>query len=225
MKPYPEKGVTRINTLKLDHSQQKEVPGLTGAVRVLLMRHGETPGNKKCIVQGCVNEGLSEKGIAQVAAVSTILSDDTMDLIYSSDLQSAVESAELIGKDHSVQVLAEKALREQNLGAYQGTTVASFLRTMRRAKETAETFCPEEGEAPEIFRKRAIDIFLEVIAEHQDKTILLVTHTGVIRCIVNYLFGSGLPRGFLNQGLRNASVTDLRLNPNEVSLNKIYIAV
>ena len=225
MKPYPEKDKTRINTLELNHSQQNEVPSLTGVVRVLLMRHGETPGNKKGIVQGCVNESLSDKGIDQVAAVSSILSDEKIDVIYTSDLKSAVESAGMIGRGNSVQVLTENGFREQQLGICQGTTVTSFLRTIRRAKQTSETFCPEGGEDPETFRKRALDSFLEVTAKHQDKTILLLTHTGVIKCIIQYLFGSGLPRGFLNQGLRNASVTDLRLNPNEVSLNKIYIAV
>lgn len=225
MRLPPEKNVTYTNTLELDHSLQKEVPHLATETRVLLMRHGETPGNKKGIVQGWGDEALSTKGKAQIAALNSILSDKKIDTIYTSDLKSALESAELIGKEHSIQVQTENNLREQDLGVYQGTNLTAYLRTIRRAKKTSDTFCPEGGEVPETFRKRAIDLFLEIIAKHQGKTILLITHTGVIKCILHYLFGNDLPGGYYMQILRNAAVTDLKIDSNEIRLKKIYTAV
>jgi len=62
-------------------------------MRLILIRHGETIENKKRIVQGHTHGTLSKNGIKQTRLVAKRLSDLKIDVIFTSDLRRAINTA------------------------------------------------------------------------------------------------------------------------------------
>lgn len=84
-------------------------------MRLILIRHAESEANAKGINQGQkVDTSLSEKGIKQAKQVAQRLKDEKMDIIYSSDLKRAKETAEQINKFHKLKIIYDKRLREKD---------------------------------------------------------------------------------------------------------------
>jgi len=154
--------------------------------KLILIRHGETIENASRIVQGQLSGHLSDKGREQAFRIAGRLKDEKFDAVYSSDLDRALETAKILMKDREcLPIFAEKRLREQSFGIYEGKPVMAVLRQMKREKKDFTTFKPEGGESFEAFRNR-VKLFLEEIkAKHSCNTVVLVTHFGVINILLS----------------------------------------
>ena len=64
-----------------------------GTTSILLVRHGETEWNRTGIQQGHLHGELSELGIRQAELVAGYLKEESVDLVYSSDLKRAFHTA------------------------------------------------------------------------------------------------------------------------------------
>ncbi|MEM4230546.1 MAG: histidine phosphatase family protein [Candidatus Pacearchaeota archaeon] len=84
-------------------------------MRLILIRHAESEANAQEIHQGQkVDTSLSKKGIKQAKQVAQRLKDEKIDLIYSSDLKRAKETAVQINKFHKLKIIYDKRLRERD---------------------------------------------------------------------------------------------------------------
>ena len=83
---------------------------------IILVRHGESEANAKGESQGNQNKwsdtNLTKKGQIQAIKVSERLKKEKIDLIYSSDLRRAKQTAETINLYHNVEIKFEIRLRE-----------------------------------------------------------------------------------------------------------------
>ncbi|WP_127849174.1 histidine phosphatase family protein [Lacticaseibacillus hulanensis] len=93
-------------------------------VELLLTRHGETQYNVKGVVQGIVNSNLTDRGAADAQALGRGFAQSgvTFDAAYASDLQRAVDTAQLALNAAGIQLPVTKmvGLREQNFGMFDG---------------------------------------------------------------------------------------------------------
>jgi len=89
-------------------------------MRLLIIRHGETEYNSKKIFQGTINEKLNQNGINQANKLSLRLKDEKIDLIFSSTLDRAKKTAEIINKYHNLNIQFKDELKEKNFGDLQG---------------------------------------------------------------------------------------------------------
>ena len=90
-------------------------------MKIIIIRHGETEENKKGIVQGQIPGHLSELGKEQAKKVAKRLSKEKINVIYSSDLDRAKNTAQEIAKFHKKTLFELKQeLRERNWGNLQG---------------------------------------------------------------------------------------------------------
>lgn len=93
-------------------------------MEIWLTRHGETQYNVKGVVQGIVNSNLTERGAADAQALGRGFKDAgvTFDAAYASDLQRAVDTAQLAlsAADIKLPVTQLAGLREQNFGMFDG---------------------------------------------------------------------------------------------------------
>ena len=84
--------------------------------KIILVRHGESMANAKKMSQGKQDEWidthLSEKGIEEAEKVALRLKKEKIDVIYSSDLKRAKETAETINKFHNVKIKFDDRLRD-----------------------------------------------------------------------------------------------------------------
>jgi len=158
---------------------------------IFFVRHGQTEWNKIRRWQGQTDIPLSEAGILQAQEVAQHLKDHTFDVIISSDLLRAAQTAAIINEHHKHEIKLEPLLREQHHGIAQGL--------MR--DEVPQRFChvehkplgqpePEylipQAETYVQLVDRASKVLHHIIDTHAGKTVLLIAHGGLIRSLIRY---------------------------------------
>ncbi|KAI1794685.1 phosphoglycerate mutase-like protein [Ganoderma leucocontextum] len=93
--------------------------------KVYIVRHGETDANREGVIQGHLDTALNPAGILQAKLVADALEDVPLGAAYSSDLQRARKTAEIILENHpKLELEASEALRERFMGEWQGEAIA-----------------------------------------------------------------------------------------------------
>ncbi|MBU2616614.1 MAG: histidine phosphatase family protein [Nanoarchaeota archaeon] len=153
-------------------------------MKVYLIRHGESEGNKLGINQGQKNDfSLTEKGREQARKIGERLEKEKICAVYSSDLERAKETAEIIGKFHGFIPLLDERLRERNFGDL-GNKKDMLLDWKNYVKENEkrgineEDVVPPNGESDRDHWGRLKDFFDEKLNQHADDTIVVVAHAG-----------------------------------------------
>jgi broad specificity phosphatase PhoE len=157
-----------------------------------LVRHGQSQANVDRIVQGpSVDTHLTEKGRKQAEELAETLADIHFDAIYSSDTVRSKETAEIINKRFHSPLLTNATIRERSFGNYVGTNVEAFLAKYKNfdAMSTDEklAYQIDENEESNLSGLKRLSSFLTAVAgENPEKTILVVTHEGLIRSFLIY---------------------------------------
>jgi 2,3-bisphosphoglycerate-dependent phosphoglycerate mutase len=151
---------------------------------VIAVRHGETEWNKVGKQQGHLNSHLTELGIRQAHAIADGLSKYSIDGFYCSDLGRAVQTATIISPKIGKEFILDTRLREQNLGILQGLTRADFQSRFPEEYTQWENSDPDyripEGESIREKFLRCTNCVEDVSKAFQGKSILIVTHGGVL---------------------------------------------
>jgi probable phosphoglycerate mutase len=91
-------------------------------MRLYFVRHGESEANLAHVFS---NRGflhpLTPKGVAQAQALAAQLAGHDITRIFSSPLQRAVQTAEILGQACAAPVVITDTLREWDVGIYEGT--------------------------------------------------------------------------------------------------------
>ena len=96
--------------------------------KFFLVRHGQTEWNEGSRYQGHSNVLLSSFGRKQAEGLRRRLSGESIDIIYSSDLSRARDTAQVIASDCKAEVIACEELRELDFGELEGMPVAEVNR-------------------------------------------------------------------------------------------------
>ena len=90
---------------------------------LLLVRHGETDWNAERRWQGHADVPLNDHGRDQARVLAEELAAGTpIELVYSSDLARARETAEIVAARLYLELVLERDLREIDVGSRQGRT-------------------------------------------------------------------------------------------------------
>ena len=87
---------------------------------IYVVRHGSTDWNDKKISMGSKDIPLNDKGKAEALNTASLLQNYDFDLIISSPLIRALETANIINKDRDNQIVIEDRLTERYLGELEG---------------------------------------------------------------------------------------------------------
>lgn len=156
--------------------------------KILIFRHGETDYNVEKRLQGFLDIPLNERGKRQAKELSEKLKAEKIDLMYSSPLSRALDTAKEILKGHpETELVLEKSLQERDFGKYAGTLKAELPEKFPELKgaELINTWKSVDGrvESYAEIRERVFPL-LEKISEKARKeniNIALSTHKGPIR--------------------------------------------
>lgn len=143
---------------------------------ILLARHGETDWNRDGIWQGWADPPLNDAGRAQARALAEQLRGVPFDAVYSSDLQRARETAEIVAAPHGVPVVADRGLREIDIGSWSGLTRAEI-------EERFPGGARPDGETREEHAARVLEAVERIARANAGRRILLVTHGGTMRAL------------------------------------------
>ncbi|MBQ9500789.1 MAG: histidine phosphatase family protein [Lentisphaeria bacterium] len=153
---------------------------------VYFVRHGETDANAEGILQGDGDFPLNAAGLAQADAVASRLASWSFDGILSSDLVRARVTAEKIARGRSVAYTP--ILREWRFGDWQGRRIADLKdgspAEFQLFAAGSPLFAPPGGESARAFRLRAEKVMEELARKHAGKTVLCVSHGGLLKQIL-----------------------------------------
>jgi broad specificity phosphatase PhoE len=158
---------------------------------LLLVRHGETDWNRDGRWQGHSDTQLNEVGREQAAGLADEL--DGVDVVYSSDLARARETAEIAAQRLGLDVRVDERLRERGFGAWEGKTGPEIEAEFEDAHArwlAGEGAGADDAEPFASFAARVQSFLTDVLARHPDETVLVVAHGGSIRVI--HALASGL---------------------------------
>lgn len=94
--------------------------------KFFIIRHGQSIGNAWNRYLGHTDLGLSELGHVQAKETAEALAEQKIDLIYSSDLKRAHETAIPNAKIRGIDIIDSKELREMYVGDWEGRAVSDL---------------------------------------------------------------------------------------------------
>ena len=147
-----------------------------------LVRHGETDWNRAHKIQGSTDIPLNALGREQAAASGALLARRRWDAVYASPLSRAFETASIIAAEIGLPApVAVPALVERNYGSAEGMTGEEIDRRF-----PGDTEVPGR-ETREQVADRVLPALHELAALHPHQRIVVVSHGGVIRTVLNAL--------------------------------------
>ena len=159
---------------------------------LLLIRHGETKWNVLGKFQGRQNIELSEAGILQATLLEKRLTKD-FQAVYSSPLDRAFSTAEVLCKNLSLDPIPIEDLTEIHFGTWEGLTyreIEQFYPEHFMHWRTDEKTAPMYDGELSIYdvTLRAKKCILELIGKHPGEKIIIVSHGGFIKAALIGLF-------------------------------------
>lgn len=149
-------------------------------MKVYIIRHGETNWNVKGLLQGKSDTHLNETGRQQALKIANRLRLEKIDIIISSPLSRALDTAKIIGQYHpKAELLTEENLAEVSFGDMEGLTHQQIVEKYGVKKFTPhEEFCSiaPNGESLEQRVEKLIPVIEKWKKNYQNKNILLSTH-------------------------------------------------
>ena len=156
----------------------------------IFVRHGETDSNKGRVIQGArLDPPLNETGIEQAEELANVLKDVKFDLIVSSPLKRAAQTAEIVQKHFDVPLEIVPQLIERDFGSLTGKNWEEIGEITGLGKEKVRKidlnqeydYRPYGGQSAEEVRKNLENCLEHLKDKYADKKLLVVTHGGVIR--------------------------------------------
>ena len=187
-------------------------------LELCLVRHGQSVSNAAGVWQGQGNSPLSDIGRTQVEGLSRALRGQRYDLVLSSDLSRAADTAKASG----VEVEHDRAWREIHVGDWEGLTMEQVVERFPEqieALKARQTFPIGGGETwPEVFQRA--DASLAALRRRlpDGGRAIVFTHGGIIAALLSGLLGVRDHFPWPLGRMRNTGRTTLRFTDHEVEL-------
>lgn len=194
---------------------------------IIFLRHGQAKNNTERILAGRTpGVPLTEEGVEQSEKAAKFLEEMNISAIYSSPIERAKNTAEIVGKHISIDVKIDDRLIELDMGKFTGKPYDEifsshgnvFMKFYRGELEIAhngvETF--------EQVKKRIRDMVDHVIDNHPDENVVLVTHMDPIKAMLSTVV-SFSPENLYELIIPNASLNIFREYKRKFSISGINV--
>jgi probable phosphoglycerate mutase len=183
--------------------------------RLILIRHGRSTWNTARRIQGWADPPLDDLGRQQARRLVERVRTEAPVVVYTSPLQRARETAEIIARALGVPVLPDERLKEHGVGDLTGLTweevVAQYPDVAQLWAEASERVEIPGEEENASFRARVVAAFDDIVARHTDGPVGVVTHGGTLGTYLNHLIG--LPNRFSPFRFGNGSLSIVEVDP------------
>ena len=158
--------------------------------QIIFLRHGQAKNNVDKILAGRT-EGvpLTETGISQAQHAAELLTHMKIGAIYSSPIQRAKHTAEIVGEKNSIDVTIDDRLIELDMGKFTGKSYSEIISERGNVFEkfyNGDLEIAHNGvETFDQVKKRVKSIVDHVIEKHEDENVVLVTHMDPIKAMIS----------------------------------------
>ncbi len=195
--------------------------------QIIFLRHGQAKNNTERILAGR-REGvpLTDTGIKQAEHSAQLLEQMNVSAIYSSPIQRAKHTAEIVGKHNSLDVEIDDRLIELDMGKFTGMPYDEIFNShgnvfmkfyngeLEIAHNGVETFSD--------VKKRILGIVDHIIEKHPDENVLLVTHMDPIKAMLSTVVDLS-PTNLYELIIANASLNIFREKDRKFSLSGLNV--
>ncbi len=217
---YRESRLTRCGVCGIIILVRKGVEKM-GKCRFLLIRHGESEGNHMEMFLGHTDLDLTELGHRQAECTAEYLKDTPIDVVYSSDLRRAWQTAEHIAARHGLSIIADTHFREAYAGVWEGMKYSEINEKYPHEFEMWRTalgkaYCVGGESVPQVLERVQAEIMR--LAELNDgKLVCVATHATPVRVMRSAALGLDLENA-KPVGPANASVTVIDVEDGKMTL-------
>ena len=194
---------------------------------IIFLRHGQAKNNTERILAGRTpGVPLTDKGHDQAKKAAKFLEDMNISAIYSSPIERAKNTAEIVAEHTSVDVRIDDRLIELDMGKFTGMPYDDifnshgnvFMKFYRGELEIAhngvETFAD--------VKKRVLGIVDHVVDNHPDENVVLVTHMDPIKAMLSTVVSLS-PENLFELIIANASLNIFREYKRKFSVGGINV--
>ncbi|MDU4889861.1 MAG: histidine phosphatase family protein [Clostridium sp.] len=158
---------------------------------VYLTRHGQTEWNLERRLQGRGNSPLTSVGISGAEELRDRIKDIRLDAIYSSPIERAFLTANIVKGNHDLKVITEEGFMEMSFGDYEGLKISEIYKinpkfNMDQIMKVDINICAPNGETLAQVRERVKEAMDRIIEENEGKSILIVTHGMTLKALMYY---------------------------------------
>lgn len=194
---------------------------------IIFLRHGQAKNNLERILTGRTpGVPLTEKGIDQAEKAAKFLEHMNISAIYSSPIERARHTAEIIGKHNSLDVTIDDRLIELDMGKFTGVPYDEiftshgnvFMKFYNGELEIAHNGVETFSEV----KKRILGIVDHVIENHPDQNVVLVTHMDPIKAMLSTVVDL-TPTNLFELIIANASLNIFREYKRKFSISGLNV--
>lgn len=194
---------------------------------VIFLRHGQAKNNIERILTGRTpNIPLTEKGIEQAEKTAKFVEQMNISAIYSSPIERAKHTAEIVAKHNSLDVITDDRLIELDMGKFTGVPYDEiftshgnvFMKFYNGELEIAHNGVETFSEV----KKRVLSIVDHVIEKHPNQNVVLVTHMDPIKAMLSTVVDLS-PTNLFELIIANASLNIFREYNRKFSISGINV--
>ncbi len=190
--------------------------------RLLLVRHGATEWNSSLRFAGHSQISLNDLGRRQAIKLGRRLADDKIDVVCTSDLRRALDTAESACRGRDIEVVRCPELREMDYGDCEGLTFKEIAARFPEVVKPWLDYSPDltfpGGESLAGFIERVGGFVNRLQSNPQWQTVLVVSHGGVIPVLLCRLLGLSNDHWWQFR-VDNASLSIVETNNQRAILN------
>ncbi len=192
---------------------------------IIFLRHGQAKNNIDRVLAGrTAGVPLTEKGIEQAKIIAKFLKPMKISTVYTSPIERALKTAEIVAKHNSVDCKIDERLIELDMGKFTGIPYDEifkihgnvFLKFYESQIEIAHNGVETFSEV----NKRVQSMVDHVLKEHHDENVVLVTHMDPIKSILATIMDLK-PQSLFELIIANASLTIFREEGGKLSIKAI----
>ncbi len=194
---------------------------------IIFLRHGQAKNNTERILAGRTpGVPLTEEGVDQSEKAAKFLEDMNISAIYSSPIERAKNTAEIVGKHNSIDIRIDERLIELDMGKFTGMPYDKIFSShgnvfmkfyngeLEIAHNGVETFVE--------VKKRIQEMVDHVIENHPDENVVLVTHMDPIKAMLSTIVSLS-PENLYELIIANGSLNIFREYKRKFSISGINV--
>ena len=194
---------------------------------IIFLRHGQAKNNTERILAGRTpGIPLTEKGLEQAQKAAEFLEHMNISAIYSSPIERAKNTAEIVGKHNAVDIKIDERLIELDMGKFTGMPYEEIFTShgnvfmkfyngeLEIAHNGVETF--------DQVKKRVLGIVDDVLENHPDENVVLVTHMDPIKAMISTIVDLS-PTNLFELIIANASLNIFREYKRKFSISGLNV--
>jgi len=192
---------------------------------IIFLRHAQAENNAKRILAGRT-EGvhLTKTGIEQAEQIAKYLKPFDISAIYSSPIERASHTAEIVAKNRSLEVVLDERLTEIDMGKFTRMNYddmfAKYGNIFLKFYENDPVISEHEVETFPDVQKRVLDMVDHVLKKHNNENVILVTHMDPIKSMLAKVMNL-VPETLFELIIANASLTIIKEQDKIFSLSAI----